>query len=197
MSAGWFSTLTGVKYASDIELGSGRNLGMCRVLYGGRMGARQLARGHCDRCGSGGGEMRSRALNAYLLLSVITIASCATVQQLAIKADMAYATSVFALDDAEFAACHGTPILLSASACADLDPRMAQALQDVQHVTQAVQLLPTRVPTDLSALLLDLNLIQSILGQLQQVPTVQSLAKQTVDANAKAIALLAKLTGAK
>lgn len=161
------------------------------------MGARQLARGHCDRCDPGGGEMRARILNAYLLLSVITTAGCLSVRHAIIKADMAYAAAVFALDDAEFAACHGTPILLTAAACADLDPKVAQALQDVQHLTLAIQQAPTTIPTELSSLLADLNMVQGILSQLQQIPVTQDLAKKTTDANTKAIALLAKLTGAK
>jgi hypothetical protein len=141
--------------------------------------------------------MNQRILNAYLLLSVITIAGCATAQQLIIKADMAYATSVFALDDAEYAACHSGIPTLGPAECAILDPQIAQSLKDVQSVTKAIQLFPTIVPKDLSTLLADLNNVQSALLQLQQVPVVQSLAAKTADANAKAIALLKQLTGAK
>lgn len=141
--------------------------------------------------------MRQRQLNAVFLAFVIFATGCATTQQLVIKADMSYATAVFALDDAEFTACHSGVPTLGPGECAILDPKIAQALKDVQSVTLAIKKFPTTVPTDLSALLVDLNNVQSALLRLQQIPLVTSLAAQTADANAKAIALLAKLTGAK
>lgn len=140
--------------------------------------------------------MRSRYINAIMLGVVTLMAACATVQQLAIKADMAYATSVFALDDAEYAACH-PDAALPAAVCADLDAKTAQALQDVQAVTRAIQTWPTTVPKDLPALLSDLNAVQQTLAQLQRVPLVADLSAKVSTANANAIDLLTHLTGGK
>lgn len=141
--------------------------------------------------------MKQRQLNAILLALVISVAGCATTQQLLIKADQTYATAVFALDDAEYSACHSGVPTLGPGECATLDPVVTQALKDVQNVTLALQKFPTTIPTDLSALLVDLNNVQSALLRLQQIPIVTTLASKTADANAKAIDLLAKLTGVK
>lgn len=133
---------------------------------------------------------------ALAVIGVVIVPACATTQSLLIKADQAYATSVFALDDAEYAACHPV-VALSAAACADLDGKVAQALQDVQATTRAVQLFPTTVPKDLPALLADLNNIQIILTQQPTLPLVADLSAKVANANAKAIDLLNHLLGVK
>ena len=140
--------------------------------------------------------MYSRYLNVALLLAVVGIAACATAQQLAIKADLAYSTAVFALDDTEYAACH--PVIappLTAAACASLDANVAQALLDVQAVTRAIQAFPVTTPRSLAALLTDLNTIQVSLIGLEHTTLIASLATKTAEANAKAIALLTQIGG--
>lgn len=140
--------------------------------------------------------MKARYFNTLLLGTVVLAAACATVQQLAIKADMAYSTAVFALDDAEFAACHPVPAPpLTTDLCGPLDVKVVQALQDVKAVTVAIQTFPTTVPTSLPALLSDLNSVQISLVGLEQNPLIMSLAAKTADANAKAIALLTQIAG--
>lgn len=129
-----------------------------------------------------------------VLIGGLWAASCATVQQLAIKADMAYSVAVFALDDAEFAACHPTPAL-PADTCMALDAKVVQALKDVQSVTRSLQQFPTSVPKDLPSLLTDMNDIQAILVALPTMPVVTTLAGKVTDANAKAIALLTRIGG--
>ena len=138
--------------------------------------------------------MCSRYLNVAMLLGVVGLAACATTQQLVIKADMAYATAVFALDDAEYAECH-PPVSLSVDTCNQLDAKIGQALVDVKRVTLAVQKTPGALPVDLPSLLTDLNNIQGILVALPHMPIVTTLATKTADANAKAIALLTKIGG--
>ena len=139
--------------------------------------------------------MFSRYLNVAVLLGVVGVAACATTQQLVIKADMAYATAVFALDDAEYQACHPPTVSLPVDTCTQLDAKIGQALKDVQRVTLAVQKTPGVMPGDLPSLLTDLNNIQGILVALPHMPIVTTLATKTADANAKAIALLAKIGG--
>ena len=139
--------------------------------------------------------MCSRYLNTAMLIVVTLVAGCATTQQLVIKADMAYATAVFALDDAEYAACHPPTVSLPVDTCNQLDAKIGQALKDVQRVTLAVQKTPSVVPVDLPSLLTDLNNIQGILVSLPHMPIVTTLATKTADANAKAITLLAKIGG--
>jgi hypothetical protein len=137
-----------------------------------------------------------RYVNLTMLGLAVLVAACATVQQAAIKADMAYSTAVFALDDAEWAGCHPLPVApLTADLCAPLDVKVGQALLDVQAVTKAIQAFPVTVPTSLAALLTDLNSIQLTLIGLEQTPLIMSIAAKTADANAKAIALLTKVKG--
>lgn len=138
--------------------------------------------------------MKMRLVNSVVLIGVVAIAACATVQQLAIKADMAYSVAVFALDDAEFAACHPAPTLPT-DTCVALDAKVVQALKDVQSVTRSLQQFPTSVPKDLSSLLTDMNDIQAILVALPTMPVVTTLAGKVTDANAKAIALLTRIGG--
>lgn len=140
--------------------------------------------------------MTTRTFTIFLLSFTLVVAGCATLQQLAIKADMAYSTAVFGLDDAEFAACHPVPAPpLTMDLCGPLDVKTVQALQDVKSVTVAIQKFPTTVPTSLPALLSDLNSVQISLVGLEQNPLIMSLAAKTAEANAKAIALLTLLTG--
>lgn len=139
--------------------------------------------------------MCSRYLNVALLLAVVGVAACATTQQLIIKADMAYATAVFALDDAEFAECHPTPPPAIADTCTILDVHLVKALQDVKAVTTAIKAAPTTVPTSLPALLTDLSSIQIELNAAAQIPAIANLANRTAEANAKAIALLTQIAG--
>jgi hypothetical protein len=137
--------------------------------------------------------MKTRLVNAVLLCALV--AGCESVQQLAIKADQTYATSVFALDDLEWNTCHvGTPPV-PASVCSALDTQVVAALKDVQAVTIAVQNLPTTVPTTLPTLLSDLNNVQAILTQAAQIPAITALATKVQSANTAAIALLTSLTG--
>jgi len=139
--------------------------------------------------------MRSRAINCIVLGCVVFYAACATTQQLAIKADIAYSTAVFALDDAEWTACHtATPVVIPESTCVILDVQLKQALLDVQAVTLAIQAIPTKVPTSLPALLTDLNSIQVELVAAEQIPVITALAAKVAIANADAIALLTQLT---
>ena len=139
--------------------------------------------------------MFSRYLNVALLLGVVGIAACATTQQLVIKADIAYSTAVFALDDAEFSACHPTPPPAIADTCAILDVHMVKALQDVKAVTTAIKAAPTTLPTSLPELLTDLSSIQIELNAAAQIPAIANLANRTAEANAKAIALLTQIAG--
>ena len=139
--------------------------------------------------------MCNRYLNVALLLAVVGLAACATTQQLVIKADIAYSTAVFALDDAEFSACHPTSPPAIADTCTILDVHLVKALQDVKAVTTAIKAAPTTVPTSLPALLTDLSSIQIELNAAAQIPAIATLANRTAEDNAKAIALLPQIAG--
>jgi hypothetical protein len=139
--------------------------------------------------------MKQRFANTLLLVLTIAWASCATTQQLVIKADMAYSTAVFALDDAEWTVCHPVPPAAIADTCTILDVHLVKALQDVKAVTLAIKAAPTTVPTSLPALLTDLSSIQIELNAAAQIPAVTNLANRVAEANAKAIALLTQIAG--
>ena len=139
--------------------------------------------------------MTTRTFTTFLLSFTLVMAGCATTQQLVIKADIAYSTAVFALDDAEFSACHPTPPPASADTCTILDVHLVKALQDVKAVTTAIKAAPTTIPTSLPALLTDLSSIQIELNAAAQIPAIANLANHTAEANAKAIALLTQIAG--
>lgn len=130
---------------------------------------------------------------ALVLLCVLTVA-CATVRQVAIVADQTFAAAVFALDDAEYAACQSH--VLSEAQCAALNAPIKQALVDVKAVTLAIKASPTSgVPTSLPALLKDLGDVQAVIAALG--PVLPDISVKASAANLKAIDLLTQLMGGK
>lgn len=128
-----------------------------------------------------------------VVLCVLSVA-CASVRQVAIVADQSFAAAVFALDDAEHAACDAH--VLSEAQCTAMNAPIKQALVDVQAITLAIKASPTSgVPSSLPALLKDLNDVQAVIAAMQ--PVLPDISIKASDANVKAIALLTQLMGGK
>lgn len=132
--------------------------------------------------------MTMRLVNAWLLIGVVGVVGvvgCAKARQLVITADKTFGQAVFAIDEAEFTACNAK--LINATTCTGLDDKVQHLLTDVQTVTRDLQLFPTAIPKSLGQLLSDLNAFEII---TEPIPALHAL---TVDATAKATALIAQL----
>lgn len=126
----------------------------------------------------------------------LTAGACAKARHVAVVADATVAQAVFALDDAELAACQAH--VLTEAQCAALNPLVKQALVDVRSVTAAIKASPAtgKVPVDLPSLLKGLTDIQAIVGPLSAVGgPVGVLATKTKVALDQAIAVLTPLAG--
>lgn len=130
-----------------------------------------------------------------LALTLIGLAPgcAASVRQYVIVADQAFAATVFALDDAEYAACQRQ--VLTAAQCQALNGPIRKALEDVKAVTLAIKATPKgTIPTSLPRLLQDLDDVQNVIRAFQVV--APELATQAAAANTAAIRLLTQLAGA-
>jgi hypothetical protein len=135
-------------------------------------------------------------LRWYVIFVALSISiSCAHARHTAVLLDAAFAQSVFALDDARTTACQTG--VLSVTQCDASKPKMKQALQDVNALTESIQRTPkdVAVPKDLPSLLSALTDIQNILGPSAQVPGVASVSAKASAAIAQAIALLKQFAG--
>jgi hypothetical protein len=141
--------------------------------------------------------MKKFALCLMLSLSV----SCAHARHLGVMADASFSAAVFAIDDAETAACQQH--VLSPETCAQADARIAAALQDVKAVTLALQATPKNVavPKNIPDLLTDLTSLQGIVAPLANAPSapvqVQTLGQQITVALSQTIAVVRTFTGGK
>jgi hypothetical protein len=132
-----------------------------------------------------------------LAIAGALVAGCGgKVRHVAVVADASIAQVVFALDDAEYAACHQNHVL-SADQCAKLDPVIKKALLDVKALTVALQTAPKDgpLPATLPALLKDLNDIGAVIDSLGTGPTFTSLASKARQANASVLGLLTQFAG--
>lgn len=132
-----------------------------------------------------------------LLVALLAAASCAKAKHIAVQVDVAYSTTLFAIDDAQWKACHPTPVDLTQAICDRLDPAIKHALEDGQALTRALQAAPRDgvVPQNLPDLLANLNSFQQILNEAKASPTVSNLASKVSMANSQLIALLKRLAG--
>ncbi len=123
------------------------------------------------------------------------LAGCARARHVAVVADASVAAAVFAVDDAEYAACQAH--VLTVPQCETLNVPILKALRDVRAVTVAIQNTPTTgpAPTSLVALLTDLGIVQRILADLGQSPDLAPLVAKALEAQTKAGALIASFTG--
>lgn len=136
-----------------------------------------------------------KAFLVMLCLSVTTV-SCAKARHIAVAGDVAFSQAVFALDDAELAACQSK--MLTQTQCDALNPKIRQALVDVKAVTAAIQTAPKSgvVPISLPDLLKDLTDTQAILAPIAAAggPLGDLGTKATTAVN-QAIALLRLIAG--
>lgn len=129
-----------------------------------------------------------------LVLLCVLASACASARQVAIVADQSFATAVFALDDAEYAACQAK--VLTEAQCTALNGPIKQALVDVKAVTLAIKGSPQGgVPHSLPELLKDLGDVQAVISAMQ--PVFPDIAVKASAANLKAIDLLTQLMGGK
>lgn len=136
--------------------------------------------------------MRVRSLVVVALLA----AGCGgSARHVAVVADQSLAQAVFAVDDAEFEACRAK--VLSEAKCAELNPIIKQALQDVKALTAALQALPkdAPLPKSLPSLLAGLSQIQGVIDVLGEGPQFAPLGAKVHAANQKVIAVLTAFAG--
>lgn len=133
---------------------------------------------------------------ASLLALVFTLGCGAKAHHVAVLADATFVQAVFAVDDAEFAACKSG--VLTPAVCAAANPKIKQALLDVKGVTAAIQLSPnlTTLPKDLPSLIKSLTEVQSLLAPLTPNPLKDDLSTKISAALAKAVAVLSLFVGA-
>jgi len=133
----------------------------------------------------------------YWLLSLLlcSCCGCATAHHAAVVVDATLASTVFAVDDAELTACQMH--VLTDAKCAELNTPIKKALQDVKALTAALQATPNvgTVPASLSAVLQDLQTVDTILHALAQGPDIKPLVDKVQAAQQAVINQLAKLTG--
>ncbi len=132
----------------------------------------------------------------YILLSLLLcLSGCASAHHVAVVVDATLAQTVFSVDDAELAACQAH--VLTDAKCAELNVPIKKALQDVKALTAALQATPSVgiVPASLSAVLSDLQLVNTILTALAQGPDIAPLVAKVQAAQQAVINQLAKLTG--
>lgn len=131
--------------------------------------------------------------NALGTLACVLVLGCASWRQAAIVADQAFSTTVFALDDAEYAACQAK--VLTPAQCDSLNTPIKKALEDVKALTLAIKAAPASasVPKSLPDLLTDLGDVQAILMAFQNV--APDLVSKASAANLAAVHLLAQIAG--
>lgn len=140
-------------------------------------------------------------IKSLVLVSLLSLVGCAHARHIAVVADGAFARAVFAVDDAENAACQSHQ--LSSDACAAANPKIVAALQDVRAVSLALQQTPKNVavPKNLPDLLADLTSVQAIIAPIASVPNappaVQSLGANIAAAITQTIAVVRTFTGGK
>ncbi len=140
--------------------------------------------------------MRRTFASSLLVLALLASGCSAKARHVAVVADQTIAEVVFALDDAEFLACHQQHVL-SAEQCGRLDPLIKKALLDVKALTTALQATPKDgpIPTTLPALLKDLNDLGAVIDALGAGPEFTDLAAKARLANARIIGLLQQFSG--
>lgn len=126
------------------------------------------------------------------------VSSCAKAHHVAVVTDEAVARVVFALDDAEYEACHKTPLVLTPAQCARLDPLVKRALLDVKALTAALQTTQglEGIPTSLSALVKDVIALRVAIDDLGGGPTFAPIAGHLHQVETELLALLGRFTGA-
>lgn len=142
----------------------------------------------------GSGKVASLLIVCALALGVT---SCAKARHVAVVTDQTLAAAIFAVDDAEYAACQAH--VIAADKCAALNTPIKKALQDVKALTAALQATPAngKVPTSLPDLLQDLLDVSNVMNSLRQGPDLKPLVDKVQAAETKAVNQLAALTGAK
>lgn len=136
------------------------------------------------------------ALTALLAATGLFNACAGKARHIAVVADQTVAQLVFALDDAEYQACHQQHVL-SADQCAKLDPVIKQALLDVKALTAALQSTPASgpLPKTLPALLKSLNDVGAVIDALGGGPQFADLATKARKADAAVVNLLTQFAG--
>jgi hypothetical protein len=132
-----------------------------------------------------------------VLLALVPLLGCAgKARHTAVIVDQTVAQVVFALDDAEYQACHQTQTL-PVDTCAKLDPVIKQALLDVKALTAALQLAPKDgpLPKSLPALLKSLNDVGAVIDALGGGPQFAGLAAKARAADAAVVNLLTQFAG--
>jgi hypothetical protein len=136
-------------------------------------------------------------LRWFVILVALSLglSACAHARHTAVVLDAAFAQTVFALDDAELAACQKG--VLTPVQCDAANVKIKQALVDVKALTESIQATPKNVavPTNLPSLLTALTDLQAILGPSSQVPEVAAVSAKASAAIAQAIALLKQFAG--
>jgi hypothetical protein len=130
-----------------------------------------------------------------LASTVLYVAACGSTRHVATIADASIAQSVFAVDDAEFAACQQH--VLSTAQCDALNGPIKDALRNVKALTAAIQVMPKdgAVPKSLPAVLADLNTVQTVINQLGAGPTFKPVTDKLTEAQTKLVALLNQIAG--
>jgi hypothetical protein len=137
-----------------------------------------------------------RCLFSLAVLCAFTLGvSCAKARHVAVQVDATVATAIFAVDDAEFAACQAHT--LSQAQCDALNPKIKAALEDVKAVTAALQATPNSgtVPKTLPQLVQTLRSVQAIALALPASDVTAGLITRINTALDAAIALLSKIAG--
>jgi hypothetical protein len=118
--------------------------------------------------------------------------ACASARHIAVAADVTIAQTVFAIDDAERAACQQH--VLTTEQCAKFDPVILKSLEDVKAVTASLQATPklVAVPTTLPDLIADLATLQHMAAPLA---STGGLGMKINAALAKAAAILNSFAG--
>lgn len=138
----------------------------------------------------------ARLLIVVTLFLALGVAGCAKARHVAVLGDVAFSQAVFALDDAELAACQNHT--LRPQQCDELNPKIRQALIDVKAVTAAIQASPKSgvVPTSLPDLLKDLTDAQAVIAPLAAAGgPLADLGQKSTNAINQAIALLRAIAG--
>jgi len=143
-------------------------------------------------------KFAARLMVVFLFSFVVGagITSCAKARHIAVLGDVAFSQAVFALDDAELAACQNKT--LTPAQCDALNPPIKQALIDVKAVTAAIQAAPKSgvVPLSLPELMKDLTGVQAVLASFGAADghLMDLVAKANAALN-QAIALLRAIAG--
>lgn len=135
----------------------------------------------------------------WILAIVICFDGCAKARHIAVVADVTFAQAVFAVDDAEFKACETHIAPFTVEVCADLNPKIKQALLDVKAVTAAIQASPAngQLPKDMPSLIENLSDVQAILSPLAPSIVKADIANRIQFALRLSVAMLNSFAGAK